>query len=473
MPRSTRFCSPARRPPPDLLPHPRKIGGGRPARRAWLTGCTARRAWRGRRSQEQTWPRSGSASSRPSPKRRRLDDRGRAGRAPRGDAAHDPQLRRPGERGRARWSTPAPRGTASTERRGRRGSHRGPRRARAVAGADGRPSHPRPRRRGRRARRARRRRGPARERVDGRGRPRARPGAPRRHGARARAPGTASCASTVPRPRCGASRRPVPRGVGDAVLELDELRDAFPPWPGSGARCSTASPTPGTRRTSTRSTTCCCTSRSRSTGSRRSPARRADARRTRGWRTGRPTGLDGRPGPVEPGTASGRASRSPTCSRASSAEHFGARSARPSSRTSPGSSGRARRPAARRPRRMPRRRAVARWRSCGASRSATGVPRRPRRRGLHRPARAARRQPRRARADRTLLAQSAHRLDQGRLPADLRARGLHRERAGAEGIAVNDDEIAYIAMHVGAYLEQRRARGERCAWRCRRRRTTT
>ena len=34
------------------------------------------------------------------------------------------------------------------------------------------------------------------------------------------------------------------------------------------------------------------------------------------------------------------------------------------------------------------------------------------------------------------------------------------ELARTEGIAVNDDEIAYIAMHVGAYLDQRRSRGE-------------
>src|SRR4029453_4742479 len=32
--------------------------------------------------------------------------------------------------------------------------------------------------------------------------------------------------------------------------------------------------------------------------------------------------------------------------------------------------------------------------------------------------------------------------------------------ARTEGIAVDDDEIAYIAMHVGAYLDQRRSRGE-------------
>jgi len=34
------------------------------------------------------------------------------------------------------------------------------------------------------------------------------------------------------------------------------------------------------------------------------------------------------------------------------------------------------------------------------------------------------------------------------------------ELARTEGIAVDDDEIAYIAMHVGAYLDQRRSRGE-------------
>ena len=34
------------------------------------------------------------------------------------------------------------------------------------------------------------------------------------------------------------------------------------------------------------------------------------------------------------------------------------------------------------------------------------------------------------------------------------------ELARTEGIAVNDDEIAYIAMHVGAYLDRRRSRGE-------------
>ena len=34
------------------------------------------------------------------------------------------------------------------------------------------------------------------------------------------------------------------------------------------------------------------------------------------------------------------------------------------------------------------------------------------------------------------------------------------ELARTEGISVNDDEIAYIAMHVGAYLDQRRSRGE-------------
>lgn len=34
------------------------------------------------------------------------------------------------------------------------------------------------------------------------------------------------------------------------------------------------------------------------------------------------------------------------------------------------------------------------------------------------------------------------------------------ELARTEGIGVNDDEIAYIAMHVGAYLDQRRSRGE-------------
>ena len=34
------------------------------------------------------------------------------------------------------------------------------------------------------------------------------------------------------------------------------------------------------------------------------------------------------------------------------------------------------------------------------------------------------------------------------------------ELARTEGIAMNDDEIAYIAMHVGAYLDQRRSRGE-------------
>jgi probable licABCH operon transcriptional regulator len=34
------------------------------------------------------------------------------------------------------------------------------------------------------------------------------------------------------------------------------------------------------------------------------------------------------------------------------------------------------------------------------------------------------------------------------------------ELARSEGISVDDDEIAYIAMHVGAYLDQRRARGE-------------
>jgi len=34
------------------------------------------------------------------------------------------------------------------------------------------------------------------------------------------------------------------------------------------------------------------------------------------------------------------------------------------------------------------------------------------------------------------------------------------ELARTEGIPVNDDEIAYIAMHVGAYLDRRRSRGE-------------
>lgn len=34
------------------------------------------------------------------------------------------------------------------------------------------------------------------------------------------------------------------------------------------------------------------------------------------------------------------------------------------------------------------------------------------------------------------------------------------ELARTEGIGVNDDEIAYIAMHVGAYLDQRRSRGK-------------
>ncbi|KRE21052.1 transcription antiterminator [Agromyces sp. Soil535] len=34
------------------------------------------------------------------------------------------------------------------------------------------------------------------------------------------------------------------------------------------------------------------------------------------------------------------------------------------------------------------------------------------------------------------------------------------ELASTEGIAVDDDEIAYVAMHVGAYLDQRRSRGE-------------
>jgi probable licABCH operon transcriptional regulator len=34
------------------------------------------------------------------------------------------------------------------------------------------------------------------------------------------------------------------------------------------------------------------------------------------------------------------------------------------------------------------------------------------------------------------------------------------ELARTEGIAVNDDEIAYIAMHVGAHLDRRRSRGE-------------
>lgn len=34
------------------------------------------------------------------------------------------------------------------------------------------------------------------------------------------------------------------------------------------------------------------------------------------------------------------------------------------------------------------------------------------------------------------------------------------ELARTEGIAMNDDEIAYIAMHVGAYLDRRRSRGE-------------
>ncbi|RZS64243.1 BglG family transcriptional antiterminator [Agromyces ramosus] len=34
------------------------------------------------------------------------------------------------------------------------------------------------------------------------------------------------------------------------------------------------------------------------------------------------------------------------------------------------------------------------------------------------------------------------------------------ELARTEGISVNDDEIAYIAMHVGAYLDRRRSRGE-------------
>ena len=268
-----------------------------------------------------------------------------------------------------------------------------------------------------------------------------------RHGSRITLDGTRDGASAT-------AGRAVPRGVvARACSSSTRSARRSPRSATSARRSSRGSPTPATHRTSTGSTTCCCTPRSRSTAWRRTT--RSRARRGGSGRRGARRDAAATSGPLADLLARlvTRALRHDGRSRRPGAPHPPARD---TCRDAHDRDAR---------RRMPRAgRSRLGCRSCAASSRA--------------------RHPRTSSTSTTRTSSSGSRCTsttswRGRASASFSRNPLTAsikaaypliyelavyiasELARTEGIVVNDDEIAYIAMHVGAYLDRRRSRGER------------